>query len=673
MKKKLLLSFAVFATALSVNAQKQFIEKEDFSTPMRLIEESSKRTGLSDGCYYYYENNSRVTKNLNDYLKVNPVTVQTGATTFAPLKFDTMSLYSYKVLPKMNGSTPYWPILVQGMPFNAPVKLNKIRFLGKSNTTSTTTPSSNITVKVYDKKMANVLATKVLNVNTTYGYKDVVFDSPVMTSDTVLVVFQMTTAADIFQVSYSHNYFNNLKLKSTFTGDTTGQTKITAFKHSLPFNGDAAILAAGVDNGAVLGQIKTGFDFFFIPNFTYEIKADFSASKSTICLGEKVNVSNNSNTSHLFNPILNYYHWDFLANGNASPYTMYDFGGDISYSDKLSSEFTFSTPGDKRVVSKLLFGSWSTSPYAFEDSTVLNVTVSKVSAEALVSSAIKCNGGDAEVTVSATGGTAAYTGTGVKLAVKAGNASYDVTDANGCKGTATINVSEPTKLAATALVSSAIKCNGGDAEVTVSATGGTAAYTGTGVKQAVKAGNASYDVTDANGCKETATINVTEPTTLTVVASEVSKASNDNTKDGKAKVVATGGTSPYTYVWSANAGSTSEVTVGKGNYSVVVTDNNGCVKDGAVVITAGTASISELAIEGLSIYPNPTSTNLTVAFSSKGSASIELVNVAGQVVDTKNTTGVSNTSFDMTSLETGVYFVNIKVAEGTAIFKVVKD
>ena len=335
MKKKLLLSFAVFATALSVNAQKQFIEKEDFSTPMRLIEESSKRTGLSDGCYYYYENNSRVTKNLNDYLKVNPVTVQTGATTFAPLKFDTMSLYSYKVLPKMNGSTPYWPILVQGMPFNAPVKLNKIRFLGKSNTTSTTTPSSNITVKVYDKKMANVLATKVLNVNTTYGYKDVVFDSPVMTSDTVLVVFQMTTAADIFQVAYSHNYFNNQKLKYLFTGDTTGQSKIPAFKHSLPFNGDAAILAAGVDNGAVLAQVKTGFDFFFIPNFTYEIKADFSASKSTICLGEKVNVSNNSNTSHLFNPILNYNHWDFLANGNASPYTMYDFGGDISYSDKL--------------------------------------------------------------------------------------------------------------------------------------------------------------------------------------------------------------------------------------------------------------------------------------------------------------------------------------------------
>ena len=606
MKKKLLLSFAVFATALTVNAQKQFIEKEDFSTPMRLIEESSKRTGLSDGCYYYYENNSRVTKNLNDYLKVNPVQVQIDAAgNKGPLKFDTMSLYSYKVLPKMNGSTPYWPILVQGMPFNAPVKLNKIRFLGKSNTTSTTTPSSNITVKVYDKKMANVLATKVLNVNTTYGYKDVVFDSPVMTSDTVLVVFQMTTAADIFQVAYSHNYFNNQKLKYLFTGDTTGQSKIPAFKHSLPFNGDAAILAAGVDNGAVLAQLKTGFDFFFIPNFTYEIKADFSASKSTICLGEKVNVSNNSNTSHLFNPILNYYHWDFLANGNASPYTMYDFGGDISYSDKLSSEFTFSTPGDKRVVSKLLFGSWSTSPYAFEDSTVLNVTVSKVSAEALVSSAIKCNGGDAEVTVSATGGTAAYTGTGVKQAVKAGNASYDVTDANGCKGTATINV--------------------------------------------------------------------TEPTTLTVVASEVSKASNDNTKDGKAKVVATGGTSPYTYVWSANAGSTSEVTVGKGNYSVVVTDNNGCVKDGAVVITAGTASISELAIEGLSIYPNPTSTNLTVAFSSKGSASIELVNVAGQVVDTKNTTGVSNTSFDMTSLETGVYFVNIKVAEGTAIFKVVKD
>ena len=104
MNKKLLLSFAVFAATFSVNAQ-NFEEKEVLSAPAKIKKESQKRTSVSgDNSYYYYENNSRITKELNDHLEANPVQVQTGPTTFEPMVFDTMGLYSYSVKPKNNGS-----------------------------------------------------------------------------------------------------------------------------------------------------------------------------------------------------------------------------------------------------------------------------------------------------------------------------------------------------------------------------------------------------------------------------------------------------------------------------------------------------------------------------------------------------------------------------------------
>ena len=50
-----------------------------------------------------------------------------------------------------------------------------------------------------------------------------------------------------------------------------------------------------------------------------------------------------------------------------------------------------------------------------------------------------CNGGPATVTVTATGGTGPYTGTGV-FSAAIGEHTYTVTDANGCSGSATIDV-----------------------------------------------------------------------------------------------------------------------------------------------------------------------------------------------------------------------------------------
>src|SRR5207237_4191479 len=76
------------------------------------------------------------------------------------------------------------------------------------------------------------------------------------------------------------------------------------------------------------------------------------------------------------------------------------------------------------------------------------------------------------------GGTPPYTGAGDHV-VSAGSYSFTVTDANSCTATTTGTITEPSAVEASSS-HRAILCNGGNSTVTVSPTGGTAPYTGTG-------------------------------------------------------------------------------------------------------------------------------------------------------------------------------------------------
>src|SRR5258705_12735544 len=101
-----------------------------------------------------------------------------------------------------------------------------------------------------------------------------------------------------------------------------------------------------------------------------------------------------------------------------------------------------------------------------------------------------------------------------------GTVVYTVTDANGCTGTVSVTLTEPAAITATE-THTAIACNGGTSTVTISATGGTAPYTGTGIfTQSV--GTVVYTVTDANGCTGTVTVTLTEPAVITATETHTS-------------------------------------------------------------------------------------------------------------------------------------------------------
>ena len=226
---------------------------------------------------------------------------------------------------------------------------------------------------------------------------------------------------------------------------------------------------------------------------------------------------------------------------------------------------------------------------------------------------VSCNGGnDGEATASATGGTTAYTyawstsaSTATATGLSAGTFTVTVTDANGCTDTETVTITEPTPVVATAVVDSNVSCNAGsDGGATASGSGGTGAFTyawsnsaSTASITGVVAGTYSVTVADANGCTDSTSVTITEPTVLVASAVVDANVSCNGGNDGEATASASGGTTGYSYAWS-NSATTANITgLIAGTYTVTATDANGCTDTASVTITEPAALVASTTLD----------------------------------------------------------------------------
>ncbi len=246
------------------------------------------------------------------------------------------------------------------------------------------------------------------------------------------------------------------------------------------------------------------------------------------------------------------------------------------------------------------------------------VPVCNMTAAATVSN-VQCNGeATGTATVTPSGGTAPYSYVWPNLPgntqtvnnLPAGTYTVTVTDANGCITTQNFTVTEPVALVGNSSVIDPILCAGGMATVSVSATGGTAPYTGIG-SLSQSAGTQTYTVTDANGCSSTTTVTITEPTVLSITTTSTDEILGN---DGTASVTASGGTAPYSITWQPGGMTTAAISgLTAGLYMVTVTDANGCGVTMEVQIESQ-VGLSTLNLEtALSVFPNPSATNITVS------------------------------------------------------------
>jgi gliding motility-associated-like protein len=220
---------------------------------------------------------------------------------------------------------------------------------------------------------------------------------------------------------------------------------------------------------------------------------------------------------------------------------------------------------------------------------------------------VSCNGlSNGAATVATIGGTTPYTYTwnttpaqvaATATALPAGIYIATVTDANGCSDTAVVSISQPALLNAGITQKQDVSCNGyTNGSATVAAIGGTLPYAyswntspvqSNAVAISLPAGAYIATVTDANGCTDTAMVNLNQPTALNATITNKTDVACFNGNNGQATATATGGTSPYTYSWNTSPiqSSATANTLRAGAYVVTVTDNKGCTDTAQLTIS----------------------------------------------------------------------------------------
>ena len=245
---------------------------------------------------------------------------------------------------------------------------------------------------------------------------------------------------------------------------------------------------------------------------------------------------------------------------------------------------------------------------------------------------VSCNGGaNGSVTVTASGSLAPYSysfnggafgATGTFSGLTAGTYSITAKDANGCTVVVPVTITQPPVLTAVITAQTNVGCFGGTTgSVTISAAGGVNPYTyslngGAFVSSptfsGLSAGTHTITVKDGNGCTVIVTVTITQPASLALVGSSVS--ATCTAPNGSATVTVTGGTPAYSYSWSPGAGSTTATynALTAGNYSVLVTDFNGCSQ--TLVVNVGSLPGGNAVISS--------STNVTCAGANDGTATV---------------------------------------------------
>ena len=207
----------------------------------------------------------------------------------------------------------------------------------------------------------------------------------------------------------------------------------------------------------------------------------------------------------------------------------------------------------------------------------LSVSISKVD--------LLCNGlPTGEAQANPTGGTSPYTydwstGDDTRFIDRllAGTYTVTVTDADGDTTSASVTLSEPSKLNVELFTD---ECQS-PTPISASPSGGTEPYkykwtTGdtTQTIEVEESGQYCVTVTDANLCGRLACITIeSDPPAINLLVTDISC---PGFEDGSIQAFVEGGAGDLTYEWSTGATTSSITDISGGNYSVTVTDESGC-------------------------------------------------------------------------------------------------
>jgi Secretion system C-terminal sorting domain len=148
--------------------------------------------------------------------------------------------------------------------------------------------------------------------------------------------------------------------------------------------------------------------------------------------------------------------------------------------------------------------------------------------------------------------------------------------------------------------------------------------------------------------------------------------------NGEIAVVPSRGVSPYTYKWSNDSTRSTITKLVTGNYTVTVTDGNGCVDVVTYSVNLISATFDPTSIiTKVSLAPNPTTgiSVLNVSFAKITDAKVQVINIMGQVLSEQQSKQSENAQFDLNLSDrpAGIYLIRITADNKTHVARLLKQ
>ncbi|WP_333667244.1 T9SS type A sorting domain-containing protein, partial [Flavobacterium sp.] len=198
-----------------------------------------------------------------------------------------------------------------------------------------------------------------------------------------------------------------------------------------------------------------------------------------------------------------------------------------------------------------------------------------------------------------------------------------------------------------------INCFGGTGSVALSTTGGTAPYTyavNNPATAGLTAGTYTYSVTDAKGCSAQAQTTINAAPTEIIVVKKITNIACNGGTNGMVITSVSGGTAPYTILWSTGSTDFTISNLSAGTYTAVVTDSKGCSTNVSATVTQPNVLTSSKVI-----------TNVTCNGDSNGSVTATAIGGTAPYTILWST---GSTNFTVTGLAAGSYTALITDAHG---------
>lgn len=243
-------------------------------------------------------------------------------------------------------------------------------------------------------------------------------------------------------------------------------------------------------------------------------------------------------------------------------------------------------------------------------------------------------------------------------------------DANGCQSTSTFAVTQPQALAGSVTVSNT-KCGLNNGIVNLTAAGGTAPFhysitNGTTFQASnefknLAPGNYQLIIKDANQCQINLQCTIAGSTSPIITSLTGNNVTCFNGNDGQISIAASQGIAPYTFLvsktsFSLSQGNPNFNTLPAGNYTVTVTDVNGCKSDSTITIT------QPPKIDLLSLI-TPSDCNLN-----NGIIDLSLLSGSSGTLLFSIDNGINfQTSNIFTQLTPGIYFIMVQDDNGCLV------